>query len=413
MKSQFAAFVLFVSCFECSFRIKEKQFAVADLESDEQKLNAIFEEFLRSYDKYYFHPNEAQDRKQIFQKNFKRLSKKRGTKQNFQLSLNKFSDLTWEEFESIYLMKNNARKEIKRYKEKNQDSLIKFNSLKSKNYFKFEKEEIVFDLKDDISFSDKSKKNMSNSFIEWIKEKFGSHNNRILTRSSKSRRKQERKRVRKLKRSVDWSQYATVVQEQKKCSSCYAFAAMAAYETLYSITHKKQLNFSEQEIIDCSPENQGCTGGNPFLVFDYINRNGISSESQYPYTGERGECQNIRSSKKLKAKIKYFFCDENIFDLLEALGEGPVATVMHVNENFKNYSSGIFDDPNCEGELNHSVLAISYDLDTPIPYIKFKNAWAEDWGDQGFFKLAIGPLTFKNKGICLIANHDLNVAPYF
>jgi C1A family cysteine protease len=412
MKTQFIGLLLLVTSLQCTFKIRNKQFSVEDLDSDEKMLAEIFEEFSRSFNKYYFHKNEAQERRKIFSENVKKVNKKHGADQNFELSVNKFSDLTWEEFEKIYLMKNNARKEIKKYKEKHQDSLINFSSLNSKNYFKTRSEEIVFDLKDDVSFSDESKDESNRSFIEWVKEKFGMKNNRILTKSS-SRKKEEKMRIKKLKRKTDWTKYATAVQDENKCSSCYAFAAMAAYETLYSITYNKQFNLSEQEIIDCSNENQGCKGGNPFLVFDYINQNGISTEKQYPYVGEKGVCKNIKSSKKIKAKINYFFCDENIFDLLEAIGEGPVATVMHVNEKFKHYSSGVFDDISCDGELNHSILAVGYDLDAPVPYIKFKNAWADDWGSDGFFKLAIGPLTFDNKGTCLIANHDLNVAPYF
>ena len=36
------------------------------------------------------------------------------------------------------------------------------------------------------------------------------------------------------------------------------------------------MQFSEQEIIDCDEYNNGCVGGTPSYVFDYINENGIT-----------------------------------------------------------------------------------------------------------------------------------------
>jgi hypothetical protein len=46
-------------------------------------------------------------------------------------------------------------------------------------------------------------------------------------------------------------------------SSCYAFAATAAVESFYAIKHNILVDFSEQEIVDCSTiyGNGGCDGG--------------------------------------------------------------------------------------------------------------------------------------------------------
>lgn len=41
---------------------------------------------------------------------------------------------------------------------------------------------------------------------------------------------------------------------------------------------------------------------------------------------------------------------------------GPVAAVVHVNENFMFYKSGIFYDPECNNKpANHGVL-VNYDI---------------------------------------------------
>lgn len=54
---------------------------------------------------------------------------------------------------------------------------------------------------------------------------------------------------------------------------------------------------------------------------------------------------------------------------------------------FKAYSDGVFNDSYCNGKLNHSALAVGYDLSANPPYIEVKNAWSPNWGDDGYYKL--------------------------
>jgi len=39
-------------------------------------------------------------------------------------------------------------------------------------------------------------------------------------------------------------------------------------------------------------------------------------------------------------------------------------------------------------------------LDTETPYFILRNSWGKDWGEDGFYKLAIGDLNPKSKGLC-------------
>ena len=44
------------------------------------------------------------------------------------------------------------------------------------------------------------------------------------------------------------------------------------------------MNLSEQQLLDCSTENDGCDGGMPFVAIKYIAKNGgIDTEESYPY----------------------------------------------------------------------------------------------------------------------------------
>lgn len=75
------------------------------------------------------------------------------------------------------------------------------------------------------------------------------------------------------------------VKEQGACGSCYAFAALADIESSF-LFKGKQLDLSEQHIIDCSFPfgNDGCEGGWMATVFAYAMIKGITAEERYPMT---------------------------------------------------------------------------------------------------------------------------------
>jgi cysteine peptidase B len=54
---------------------------------------------------------------------------------------------------------------------------------------------------------------------------------------------------------------------------------------------------------------------------------------------------------------------------------------------------------------------VGYNLTAETPYLILKNSWGKLWGEEGFYKLEIGPLLETNKGKCLIAGTPFNVLP--
>lgn len=96
--------------------------------------------------------------------------------------------------------------------------------------------------------------------------------------------------------TLDWRSLNAVtrVKDQGYCGSCWAFSAIGALESAYAIKHNQIIEFSEQQLVDCSYDNYGCYGGWMEYAFDYISQNGIATESEYPYTANDDKCQISR-----------------------------------------------------------------------------------------------------------------------
>lgn len=216
---------------------------------------------------------------------------------------------------------------------------------------------------------------------------------------------------------LDWRDAGiiTPIKDQKKCKGCYAFSSIAAVEANNALFNSKIELLSEQEILDCSFENDGCEGGLPSLVFDYIKSNGISTEQDYPFKSlpNKDFCDRSSSTIKFRNISGHVVVKKGVVSLIKALQFGPVATISYSAPEFKFYYKGIYDGEGCEGAMspNHSSLLVGYNLQSPKPYFILKNAWGEHWGERGFYKMSIGPLTDSNLGKCLIASTNYNAYP--
>uniref|UniRef100_A0A9L0IHT0 Cathepsin L n=1 Tax=Equus asinus TaxID=9793 RepID=A0A9L0IHT0_EQUAS len=80
--------------------------------------------------------------------------------------------------------------------------------------------------------------------------------------------------------------------------------------------------------------------------------------------------------------------------LMEAVATvGPISAGIDASlESFQFYKEGIYYDPDCSSkDLDHGVLVVGYGFegkDSRNKYWLVKNSWGEDWGMNGYIKMA-------------------------
>jgi len=196
--------------------------------------------------------------------------------------------------------------------------------------------------------------------------------------------------------SVDWVSAGAVtpVKNQGSCGSCWAFSTTGSVEGAYKIKHGSLLSFSEQQLVDCSfgspYGNLGCNGGLMDGAFQYLEKNALDLESEYPYTGVRGTCT---SSKHTGKTTLSGYTDVKVNDpnsLKAAVAVGPVSVAIEADKAaFQLYKNGIITGSACGTNLDHGVLVVGYGKEGNTEYFKIKNSWGPTWGESGYVRVAI------------------------
>ncbi|VAH94331.1 unnamed protein product [Triticum turgidum subsp. durum] len=143
--------------------------------------------------------------------------------------------------------------------------------------------------------------------------------------------------------AVDWRQKGAVtgIKDQGQCGSCWAFSTIVAVEGINKIRTGKLVSLSEQELMDCdNVNNQGCDGGLMDYAFQFIHKNGITTESNYPYQGEQGSCDQAKEKAHAVTIDGYEDVPANDESALQkAVAGQPVSVAIDASGNdFQFYS---------------------------------------------------------------------------
>jgi len=215
----------------------------------------------------------------------------------------------------------------------------------------------------------------------------------------------------------------TPVKNQGGCGSCWTFSTTGNIEGLYALKYKTLVSLSEQEIVDCSTAccqipgygpvcNQGCEGGFMWsAMYDIMSWKGLETETEYPYLGYPNSC--MKKGPQIAAITNYTCisttngpADENQM-MAYIYKNGPVSIALNA-ALLISYEYGVIDPwfPNfwCDPDtLDHALLIVGWGnaenwIGEVIPYWLVKNSWGEDWGENGYFRIARGV------NLCGIAN---------
>ncbi|MBM3316804.1 MAG: immune inhibitor A [Candidatus Eisenbacteria bacterium] len=191
----------------------------------------------------------------------------------------------------------------------------------------------------------------------------------------------------------DWRELGgtTPARDQRRCGSCWAFAAIAAAESAIRIHSGEDVDLSEQQMLSCNLYGYGCDGGWMTAVYRHLRSTGGVTEACMPYTADDGApCLQSQCAAR-RYLDGYRAVTTTTRDLKLALLRGPFAAAMAVSEDFSAYTGGCYSHPDARTP-NHAILMVGWD-DTLCggegAWI-CKNSWGTDWGEEGFFHLAYG-----------------------
>jgi len=186
---------------------------------------------------------------------------------------------------------------------------------------------------------------------------------------------------------------------------------------MWYLKHGVNTPLSPQQIVSCDKVDLGCNGGDLPSAYDYVETNGLQSESSYPYTsgtsGSTGTCKY--SAGSVVARISgYSYATPACFDSCNSQDEstllnnlastGPVAICVYA-EPWQFYISGILSS-SCShtySTLDHCVQLVGYQTGT-TPYWLIRNSWGTSWGNAGYIYVKYG------SNLCGVADEAMFVA---
>jgi len=223
-------------------------------------------------------------------------------------------------------------------------------------------------------------------------------------------------------RNKDGKNYVNPVENQGPCGSCYVHASMDALISRVRIQtkNKVQPRLSVENMLACNQYAQGCEGGYGYLVGKYIQDFGAhkvtnpigSSGGAFWTAGDTDQKVKMKqcatSAADVRAEDYYYvggyYGASNWKNMMKEIHErGPVVVGFNTNGWLYHYESGVLLDETMNSDsqefemfnpwqaTTHAVVIVGWgEHKNHGKYWTVKNSWGQNWGEQGYFRIARG-----------------------
>jgi len=200
--------------------------------------------------------------------------------------------------------------------------------------------------------------------------------------------------------------WMTPVVNQGDCGSCYTISTVHMLTVRHRIQKQDPslAQFSVSFPLYCSEYNQGCDGGYGFLQSKWSEDIGLVPESCSPFSTGGGSCQALKGCDLGEVRFRainhhyvggYYGGSEEHLIKEELMANGPVVMSFEPREDFMYYKSGVYKSGAHKihqewEQVDHAVLLVGYGKDDDTAYWTMQNSWGDDWGEDGYFRMARG-----------------------
>jgi len=203
---------------------------------------------------------------------------------------------------------------------------------------------------------------------------------------------------------IDWCAdkgACTAIKNQGSCGSCWAFSATETLESAMAIAGAGLPTLSPEDIVDCDSNDGGCGGGDPRSALNFVaSSGGLDTEASYPYSaggGQAGQCASSQGTVGGICSGPTDVTDGDVNILQSFLqSTGPPSVCVDAS-SWSSYGGGVM--TSCGCSIDHAVQATGLTSQFGTPAYIVRNSWGTDWGVGGFIYLAAG-----DQNTCCVAN---------